>query len=225
VSASNSKAPNGYSLDELLNSLEDEQGQSDESFSSDDPIFKFIAKYNLKTGENKVTKGFLYKLFKISSEEKLSTIAFTNTLRNYILYKDEKFHINLDSAFIGKTLYQKQSKVQNKKLTNTVHRKGVEKFIRDMKITKGNDYLSAGVLFYIYDEWRFKNKKLTKLTLSIFIKLLKLYIPHKQLDETEIYFGINRDEYKDYYTDEKIKKCKDWYEKYKERKKTYRQIS
>lgn len=209
---SSKNLPANYSIEDLLKSLESTEVQE----STPDDLYeneylKFISFYGLEAGDNKVRYEIINALFKMHHPNILSP-GFNFT--KYLPRENDSYKLNKSALQIGEILYKKMH--SNPKSKSKHYQKHFELYLTENNIKRGKDYVECAVLFYLYDEWRFKRNLKTKMGLKSFAQFPKFYFDTKMLTELTQWYGIDLSQIPDL-TPEKLQHIREWYDKFKKK--------
>ena len=194
------------SIEELLNSLEEENEVGDVTYSSD--VLNFFVAFNLEPGENIIESALLYKLFNSWSNNKISLNKFTKELTNHLEYSSVNsksyFKINKKSLDISEKVIKILRDKKRNPLKNKDYKIHIESFISFYSLKQGKFWVTAHALFYLYDKWNYSNNYKSQLGFKNFTNYCKLYFNFK-MSKQLIYFRVNRDNLFKFLSVEKLK--------------------
>lgn len=134
-------------LEELLKVLEN---KDDEGIPTLDPILSFIARYNLKFGDEKVPSKILFKLFKMSyPDENFTRYHFSSELSKYLPYKQTSFLLNKSAMSINLDIFE----AAPRKIVPTTSKPEltkVDRYLDYYSIKPGTLLVKLDILFYLY---------------------------------------------------------------------------
>lgn len=201
----NKKSPpkliNEYSVEELLelmgSSKEDVSQKSEEEYVSNQSI-RFLAYYDIKPGNHRISTKMLFKLFKSWTKDKSYKYEdFVKDLYNQLEMKTTTFQRNKHQYFkinkniLNITRYLEESKPKKIIFRKTMfYKKFMEEFLEQHNIKAGPIFVEADILYYLFDYY---NQKKTRRMVSYekFVSLCHLYFDTKQLGLGSTWFGVN----------------------------------
>jgi predicted NUDIX family phosphoesterase len=196
------KIPNTKTTEELLQDLNDAKEIPEEYkvIDEDDSVLTFIRYYNIQPGKIPVKKVYLYKLYKKFTKEPLVRRAFSIQMNQYFdtsSYNTNAYWlINQKALNLSEKALQVLKKETTKQNVTKMPSKHdhFESWIKHDNITKGTDsnwiWVSAIMLYNIYDKWAYFHKKKT-LSRDNFNKMLRLYFPDLKQTYRGLYFKLN----------------------------------
>jgi hypothetical protein len=170
------RLPSDTPLDALIEAAinESEELTSDaEVFASD--VIAFLSHYKITTGNNRISIGLLYKLYKVWSKEKLKQTQFTNEVSLYIPRKNRYYLINKNPSELIADLasvIKKRKPPAVRKRANWEHFKA---FLNAYEISAGGGWIEVHILYHFYDKWVYNKKKkksISNLNILGFLKVL-----------------------------------------------------
>lgn len=176
------KLPTEISSEELLEALEDSTTTEKPTEHS---VLQFLAEFNIKPGQEKISGRTLYKLYFYHTDEPVSTLEFHLILTSYFEYEkhnnDKGYYVNRKAKVITERLgYYLALKKQIKKTKNPHFRRHFENFIESHGLKRGTKNIPAQALFFFYDKWQYENKLKTRLPYRVFTEMIKLYFDTKR---------------------------------------------
>jgi hypothetical protein len=167
----------------LLDALENSDNliQENESLEGDGDVVEFINTFNIGPGDKKLFLKTLYVYYKNWSHFPISKPQFTKVIRRlfeiksptnaeYILIKNDFLELNNEII---------RAKKAKKHLRKTfLIKKNIESFIDQMGIKESETWTDVKTIYKWYIKWRYK-KKIVKLSVNQFKKLLKFYFQSK----------------------------------------------
>lgn len=190
-------------IENLLNILE---GKEQVIVSYKNDILNFIKFYKLKSGNKRVKRTLIKRLYRNWSKDPDKHFGYK--LGRYFQGKDGYFLLNRDPTEFLEYLDDKEPKKTKISIKRSYN---VNQFLLDQRIAKGDNYFIHYILYYMYLEWCDLNKVKDKLTLYKFNNGVRLVLNSKRGAQRIAYFGIGRDLRMDFLTAEKMQTIKEWY--------------
>lgn len=209
--AQQKKLPKNLSLDELLQAIENPEDTSVETVidEPDSDVMLFITTLKIGKGNDRVKRKLLYKLYSEWSKTPTTKVSFSVKLSYYFDFVGEDILID-DNTFsvtnrVKRLLAPKKDYTKNPNL-----RRHIEYFLNKFKIKNGLDMRVQGyILYYIYDNWNYKNRSRNRLGTNRFNKLVGLYVNHNHINNSNKMFYLHKD-IKETLTPEYLAKAREW---------------
>ena len=189
------KLPSKISTEDLLKALDSKEEVKEEirevfDFGNDVPLF--LSKYKIESGTQTITKKKLYRLYKQFSETPVNLYEFYLTVGGFIeSYKDDHYLINLNRAEIHNLIQKNKPNSKKFALTSVSTRRHFELFLEETDINKGQKWVEAHVLIYLYHKWCRANKKSIRLKPKVFVSFARLYLETKRTTHQFTWFKVN----------------------------------
>ena len=225
---SNFKLPHLQTDDELLKNLNEAPLTIHPKDRFDDPVTLFVATYNIEPGPNRVTQKTLFKLFRYFADTSISVLLFGNKMRMLLSNSFEQtkgnnciYKINLNGAQMSQLLFKATQKHQIRRIAAKSTNEQFKQFLYDNNIIKGDYYVPIFILYYLYDEWKFKKGIKKGISEKVFPEFCRINLESKRLSRDKLnWYGINKEELTPKLTDEKVQQIEEWYDKKKNKKKS-----
>lgn len=192
-----SKPTLDISVEELLKTLEKgDNAKKPPPTETNDPVFDFLAAYNILPGKHKIAEQLLFKLFKqFNKIYNKNRRQFNIDVGNYLPHAYsgiKKFYlINQDYLQIGETLLKIVSGKKIKVNTSKAHINQFEAFMDQNSLHPDNLFVEGDILYYVYNNWCDKNKR-RHMAYTKFLQLCEMYYEKKRMSNNNIYwFGVN----------------------------------
>jgi hypothetical protein len=198
---SSPKLINEYSVEELLklmdSSKEDVTQKSEEEYVNNESI-RFLAYYDIKPGNHRISTKLLFKLFKSWTKDR--SYKYENFVRDLFsqleikntTFRREKYqYFKINKNILNITRYLEESKPKKIIFRKTMfYKKFMEEFLEQHNIKAGPIFVEADILYYLFDYY---NQKKTRRMVSYerFVSLCHLYFESKQLGFGSTWFGVN----------------------------------
>lgn len=223
-----SKLPNNYTLEELLESINNPQSSSEELSAENtttilellnSDVYNFITTLNLQSGKQLVKKRILYTIYRSWSIRPVSFRIFSTFLQTVFDHNQKHYKLNIDTLKLLRMPIPQIQKVKKKMTTSKNYKAHFDAFLNHYDITAGTFYVKSFVLYYLYDLWTYKNKSLRPLGFSNFLKFCDVYFVTKRLEDSKIkYYGISENIKETHLTKERLDEIHQWGKKFNENK-------
>lgn len=238
------KLPNNLSTAELLEALEkstpdiieiedvviDMTPVNQEYSSEYNNILLFCSKYSIYPGNNPIRVQLLYKLYKLSTPHPVNYTKFKNFILDYLVYsKNTKTYldvlINKESLLLSKeveALFLKKQQYKRNEANVKKYERAMKLFLEELSIGTGNIPIELETLYYFYDKWSYKRRKIAIPFIS-FKRLCTLFlsISSKSTMNSENVIKV-RTSFIENLPVETLKTAKEWGKKFVEREKNRR---
>jgi hypothetical protein len=186
----NKKLPQTLSDDELIAQLV-RDGETEEIVSNND-ILLFISTYNIQSGDKSIAQKLLYRLYKSWSRNPLKSKTFTNEMLLYFTRVGNNLKINQDAIKLSKMAQDAFLKESRPRTKSPTHRAHFEAFMKHYGLSRGTFWASTEILFDLYDEWCYSNKRSTQLAIKTFRSFLKLYFKSRRIKNRSTVFSVDK---------------------------------
>lgn len=184
-------------VEELLKALEtgkmeEKQAQKE----TEDPVFDFLAAYNILPGNNKISEALLFRLFKqFNNIYNKNKKQFSLELGRYLpkRYSGSKpfYLINQNNFQIGKTLLSLVSGKKIKVTTSKAYLNQFEAFMQQNSLNPDKLFVEGDILYYVYNNWC-DNHKRKPMSYLKFLQLCDLYYERRRMSNNKIYwYGVS----------------------------------
>lgn len=186
------KLPTELEIEDLLKSL-DNDIKEDEIFDYQNDIIPFLSKYEIKPGTFKVTKRLVYYLYKLYSQNAIELTTFSRECLKYLDDTQGFYLINKKDIELSKEIY-KLYKAKKRVVEKSPHIKThFQAFLNHYKLVPGTYYIESFVLFNLYDQFNYNNKKINLLGYKSFIKMCNLFFQRKRLTSNRVtWYGVDK---------------------------------
>ena len=189
---------------ELLDILENADSLPNILITTKTDVLDFIYALRITKGENKVTTGLLYRLYKNWSKNPIARQIFTNEAALIIetatrFRKETCFMINLDENVLLKKTLEYVKKIDKTK--RKPDKRHFDNYLNRYQIKKGSFFVKDLVLFNLYDKWTYENNKPHSLSFLNFNKFCQLYFKPYKIIENRFWYGLDNSIIK-YFTEE-----------------------
>lgn len=188
------KNPSNYTTQELLEILKQEEEYKPilYNYPSKNDVLNFILFFNLEPGNDTVTNNLLYQLYCNWSEEKTTKQRFMNNIKKYFKTELPFIYINKTALKITEEVYKLIEINKVDKTKNKDQRLHFENFLENYKLKSGTKWIESVILYSLYDEWCYKNKKKNPMGTQHFYGFCRLYLPNKRRTSSKIiWYGVD----------------------------------
>lgn len=195
-----SRLPNELSLEELLKVASTEESEEEvydkEVASIEDSYISFFQAFDIRPGKEPVSGLLLLELFhKWLPGTKTKQRTFYLILNKYLPRErrsiDRLYLIDQDFIKIKKHLEDiKRGKRFNRTKSSKWH-EHTQKFLQQTGLDKGDLWVEADILYYIYNRWIDACRRKNPLGYETFKRFCKLIFPVKQANSELPWFAVN----------------------------------
>lgn len=187
-----------YSIDELLELLNDEEIEEGVEGVYFHNVLSFISKYNIKDGDRPVPEPTLYRLYKATTPNPVDKKEFAEVFSSVFVrrvsgptkyYKLDTDSINLANEAFSLINEKKRGKMLTKRKVQAF-----QTFISNKNLKKGACWIEGFILFEVFKKGYTDHGRAVPLGYREFFNLCKLSFPHKRITENRsLWFGVNYD--------------------------------
>jgi len=194
---SNKRLPANLTVEDLLDSLEQED-DAEATPSVNDDVLSFLLAFDIKAGTEPVSPRLLRELFNKWTPNTLDAATFHYRITKYLPKRriGQQYLVSVDKAS-----WKISEEIQKLILSNTrdktksrAYKRHFDNFLKKYNIKPGTFFVESYILYYLYDKWVYGIRKTNGLGEKQFINFCKLYFKVKRNSKSRVmWFGIDKD--------------------------------
>lgn len=189
--------PTNITIDDLLESLNQKENTEDSpSVELKNDVLSFIITFNLKAGNEAVSKRLICDLYYKWSKNPVERTQFFYEITKYIPTRQigpkSLYSIDTKAWKITEDIQRLVLANKRDKTKSRTYKKHFDNFLKKYSLAPGSYYIESYILYYLYDKWVYGIKRQNPLGENQFFNFCKLYFKYKRNSESRVmWFGVD----------------------------------
>ena len=185
------------SKEDLLKLLEEApEGTGTSNYANN--VIQFVARYNLKEGDNTIPEKTLFKLYRNSVKDPYPKRKFALHMSEIILRRNTTtghyYKVNMDALKVSDEILSIVSEKKHDKTKSIKYIASFERFLSRLSIDRGNNYIEGYVLFELFAKPFRASGRRVGIGYNTFLDFCRLYFEEKRIGRTRAaWFGVDKE--------------------------------